>query len=97
MPDKRSNPLAAIAFTLFTSLVAPTLVSLVTISIKADESGRTQRVSSPPTPVATARADSSPTVVTLLPPTIAPSFSPAAPPLSRTTTSARPLTWRPAN
>lgn len=98
MPAKQTNHLGAIVATLFTSLVAPMIVSLATYAIKADHSGLDHRDSSPLPQSATVWPElPPPAAVTLLPPTVAQSSPSVNLSHTQTATLARPLIWEPAN
>jgi hypothetical protein len=76
MPAKQTSRFSAVIATVFTSLIAPTVVSLVTKSIKAEDPSRA--LANPPPPITRAIIDwppPAPTVV-LLPPRATHSLSP---------------------
>ncbi len=97
MPAKKTNRLAAVAATAFTSLVAPTLVSLFTSAIKSDGPSRATDKPPPLRQAATVWPDlPPPAVVQLLPPTAAQPSPATAPPEAQPAVLARTLKWHPA-
>jgi hypothetical protein len=93
MPAKRTNRGSAIVSAVFTSVIAPTLVALLTTVIKGDNSAKAASVAARPNQSATVQRDATTTAaVTLLPP-VAEHFGSSW--TSGYTPSVQPLAWRP--
>jgi hypothetical protein len=98
MPAKKTCRLGAITTTLFTSLIAPALVSIFSTAIRTDGSSRVYVKPTLPPQTAIVRPDSPPPVVKLLPPTTAhPAIASVPSHFTVSASAPRLLTWRPAD
>jgi hypothetical protein len=89
MPAEGRFRLSTIGATVFTTLVAPLAVSLVSNAIKAESTTQVRPAGEPIRPATTGLPDLSQPAVMLLPPTAAPGCSSSAPRPCNTRVSAK--------